>query len=98
MDRNPNAIESEPCFCYSGQADEILAVCRRMFIMSPIHSCRDAVQIGSAFEQWRHSVQPSVRQEHPIFFFVKDHGKPVPTNFWSVLEKMGAILVGIQRA
>jgi hypothetical protein len=98
MGKNPNAIESEPCFCYSGHVDEIRAIFRRVFVMSPVRSCHDAVQIGPAFEQWRQSVQPNVRQEHPIFFFVKDHGKPVPTNFWPVLEKMGAIIVSIQRA
>jgi hypothetical protein len=98
MGRNPNAIESEPCFCYSGQVDEIRAIFQRMFVMSPVHSCHDAVHIGPVFERWRHSVQPSVRQEHPIFFFVKDHRDPVPTNFWPVLEKIEAILVGIRRA
>ena len=95
MGKNPNAIASEPCFCYSGHVDEIRAIFRRVFVMSPVRSCHDAVQIGPAFEQWRHSVQPSVRQEHPIFFFVKDHGKSVPINFWPVLEKMGAIIVSI---
>lgn len=98
MARNPNAIESEPCFCYSRQINEVQAICRRLFIMSPVNSCSDATQINSTFERWRHSVEPGVRQEHPIFFFVKDHKNPVPTSFWPVLEKMGAILVGIQRA
>jgi hypothetical protein len=88
-------MESEPCFCYSGQVNEIRVICHRLFVMSPVHSCGDAGRISSAFERWRHSVQPNIRQEHPIFFFVKDHVKPVPANFWPTLEKMGAILVCI---
>jgi hypothetical protein len=95
MGQNPNAIESEPSFCYLRHADDVCAVHRRLFIMSPVHACATAEQVGLAFEAWRQRVKRNMRQEHPIFFFVKDHKNPVPDAFWPELERMGAILIRI---
>jgi hypothetical protein len=63
---NPNAIESQPIYCYSGQADEIARLHRRLFIMSPL------IPVSGPHQIRLHDFP------HPVFFFVKSHPRPVP--------------------
>lgn len=90
MARAPNVLESEPLFCYGAHVDAVRAVQRRLFIMSPLHSCWHHNQVRYAFEQW-----DGTTDFKPIFFLVKDHQQRVPDDFLAGLKTLGAIIVEI---
>ena len=85
----PDAMNCPPWFCYAGQIETINYLGRQLFIMSPLHSCWAAGQIR--FDD--------PKDERPLFFFfVKDHQRPVPKEFWPHLGNLGAICVCIDRS
>lgn len=82
---NPSAAESQPVHCYTGQQDEILRLCRRLFIMSPCIPVWVPEQIR--VDEW----------EHPIFLFNKNHPKTVPWDkFLPYLTDHQATIVEIE--
>jgi hypothetical protein len=81
---NTNALNSQPAYCYTGQQDDVMRFCRKIFVMSPMR----VVSLGS---QIRVDDFPE-----PIFFFVKDHPRPVPQDVWDFLAQRKATYVELR--
>jgi len=88
MAASPNVIESEPWFCYGAHCDEIRALQRRLFIMSPLHSCWHYDQVRRGLAEWDSSTD-----HRAVFFLVKN--KPVPADFMDGLKAMNVIIVEV---
>ena len=72
--RRHDALSTQPIYCYAEHQNEVVAFCRKLFIMSPLRVVRQAETIR-------------MDDPDPIFFFVKNHKTPVPEAFWEVLFK-----------
>jgi hypothetical protein len=72
------ALDSERLYCYAPQANDVMRLCRRLFVMSPCHACNRPDQI----------IDPE-----PVFFFVENHPRPVPPEFWERLKNATIVAV-----
>ena len=72
---DPNALETEPVYCYIGQQNDVAEFCRRTYLMSPLRAAFTVKQIEG---------------ERPTFIYVRNHLNPVPAQWWELLVERDA--------
>ncbi len=83
--QSPDALNTDPVYCYRGQVEDVRRFAREVFLMTPLVECAVPEQIRKP------------ERNAPVFIFVPNHPVPVPQEFFDYLQAMKAMLVRLER-